>query len=274
VNARQASGPVVSRTPSLSTTPPLNRILLLVLSLLVAAGCIMAGVWQLSRLREKRADNAIRRERLAQPAVDLTSSGTSDTVARFRRVRASGRLDYEREVALTSQSFRGSPGVWLITPLTRAGTDTLVLVARGWVYSPDAATTDFPRWREADSVTLEGYALPFPAPRADTDSSSLAPRAVRRLDHARLTERMGAPIAGYYVVMTSGAGRGDSIPNRLPPPVLTDGPHLSYAVQWFLFATIFGAGGTIVVLRGRRFASGSGGGGGGGGGGERGRGVR
>jgi surfeit locus 1 family protein len=28
------------------------------------------------------------------------------------------------------------------------------------------------------------------------------------------------------------------LPRRLPPPELTNGPHLSYAIQWFSFAAI------------------------------------
>ena len=139
-----------------------------------------------------------------------------------------------------------------MTPLRRTATDTAVLVIRGWVYTPDAKVVDFAYWRERDSASIEGYVLPFASAAPEPDSVAGAPRAFRQFDRARLAARVGSPLAEYYVVMTSGGAAADSTPSRLGDPVLTDGPHLSYAVQWFLFATIFGAGGTVVILRSRR----------------------
>lgn len=225
------------------------------LSLAAAALCVRLGVWQLARLEQRRARNALATERLGQPPEDIARVAGDTGAVRFRRIHASGVFDYDHELARAFQSLNGSPGVHLLTPLKRAGSDTVVIVVRGWVYAPDARTADFAQWREGDSVSLDGYALPFVASDGATDSIAGAARAVSRLDQARLAARVGAPIAGYYVVMTSAAVKGDSIPNRLGEPVLNDGPHLSYAVQWFLFATIFGAGGTVVVLRGRRNAA-------------------
>lgn len=226
--------------------------LLLALSLAAAALCIRLGIWQLARLEQRRAWTSLAHARLAQPVGDLTQIGTDTGEVRFRRAHVTGRFDYAREIARAFQSRNGSPGVHLLTPLVRAGRDTILLVVRGWVYAPDAKTADFQRWREADSITLEGYLLPFPESHAATDSATGASRAVVRLDREKLAARIDAPLAEYYLVMTSGAEKGDSIPTRLGDPILNDGPHLSYAVQWFLFATIFGAGGTVVVLRGRR----------------------
>jgi len=38
---------------------------------------------------------------------------------------------------------------------------------------------------------------------------------------------------------------------RLPTPALDEGPHLSYAFQWFAFAAIALIGGATVAVRGR-----------------------
>jgi surfeit locus 1 family protein len=38
---------------------------------------------------------------------------------------------------------------------------------------------------------------------------------------------------------------------RLPPPALDEGPHLSYAIQWFSFAAIALIGGAAVAVRNR-----------------------
>ena len=39
---------------------------------------------------------------------------------------------------------------------------------------------------------------------------------------------------------------------RLPAPTLDEGPHLSYAIQWFAFAAIALIGGATVAVRERR----------------------
>ncbi len=232
---------------------PRSSALVLLLSILVGIGCVYLGFWQLDRLAQRRARNANALTLLSMPPLTLPGApGESADVEPYRRVRLQGAFDFGREVALTARAREGSPGVYVATPLRLQGSDTLILVLRGWVYSPDAATIDFDRWREPSEVQLDGYALSFSADSPLIDSSRTEPRAVRRLDHARLERRFGAPLAPFYVVMTTGGASGDSTPTRLTDPVLDEGPHLSYAIQWFLFATIFGAGGTLVWFRGQR----------------------
>lgn len=226
-----------------------SSVLVLFLSILVGAGCVYLGFWQLDRLAQRRARNARASARLALPPRDLVAGAGGGAVEPYRRVRALARFDFAREVSLTARSRDGSPGVHLATPIVLPGSDTLVLVLRGWVYSPDAATIDFTRWREPDPGLVEGYALAFDPDSPVADASLTAPRAVRRLDHALLERRFGTPLARYYIVMTAGGTAGDSTPTRLRGPLLDEGPHLSYAMQWFLFATIFGAGGTLVWFR-------------------------
>jgi surfeit locus 1 family protein len=42
------------------------------------------------------------------------------------------------------------------------------------------------------------------------------------------------------------------LPAIVPVPTLDEGPHLSYAIQWFAFATIAVVGGAVLLLRDRR----------------------
>jgi surfeit locus 1 family protein len=226
--------------------------LIITLGLLTAAVCIRLGLWQLDRRTQRQAYNAEATARLANTPIPLREVRGDSAAVRLQRVTASGTWQYADEVALTARSRNGSPGVHILTPLRLADSDTLVLVARGWVYAADAATVDFPRWQEGDSAQFEGFVLPFPRPAETPDTSQIAPRAVTRLDAPRLAARLGAPLAPYYVVLTaSSAADTGEVPVRLTePPVTDEGQHLSYAVQWFLFATIFGAGSVVVALRG------------------------
>ena len=65
----------------------------------------------------------------------------------------------------------------------------------------------------------------------------------------------GYPVSPYYVVWTPPPGRGEppqDRPVRVPPPALDEGSHMSYAIQWFSFATVALVGGAAFVRADRR----------------------
>jgi surfeit locus 1 family protein len=176
----------------------------------------------------------------------------SDTTAvRFRRVRLSGTPDYEREIVLVGRSRGGSPGVNLVTPLRLRDTDTAVLVNRGWVYSPDGTTVDHARWREGDTVAVEGYVEAFADPGpGDLPANQ---RLARRLSHGAVSTRFPYPIAPAYVVaIDAGSTARPDAPVRPAVPTPDEGPHLGYALQWFAFALIALIGAGIALVTGRR----------------------
>lgn len=220
----------------------------LAIPLACAALFVRLGVWQLSRHDERAALNAGLDARLVAPPVPLGDLASDTTEARWTRVTVSGRFRYDLEQIQAGRASEGSPGVHLITPLQREGNDTLVIVTRGWVYSPDAASADLNRWREADSVTLTGYLVPILAEGLAAPAAAAAP--LRSLNLAALQSRIPAPIAPVQIVMTSDSlARADSVPKRLPPPTVDAGPHRSYAVQWFSFALIAIVGGGLLFRR-------------------------
>lgn len=226
----------------------LKTLLALAIPLACAALFVRLGVWQLARHAEVAAFNQGLAARLEAPPQPLGDFAADTTDARWSRVTVTGVFRYDLEQIHAGRASRGSPGVHLLTPLEIPGRDTLVLVTRGWVYAPDAASADLGRWREGDLVTLSGYLLPLPAdgPSAPLDSAS----PIRSLHRAAVEQRIGQPVAPVQIVMTSDSlARLDSVPRRLPPPVLDNGPHRSYAVQWFAFALIAIVGGIALFRR-------------------------
>src|SRR5689334_4365582 len=120
---------------------PRRLILFLLLAVVIAAACIRLGFWQLSRLAQRRARNAVVAARLSQPQAELTTLHP-DSASLLHKAVVTGTPDFEHEILLAARTYQGSPGVWLLTPLRVAGRDTAILVNRGWIYAPDGVSVD------------------------------------------------------------------------------------------------------------------------------------
>jgi cytochrome oxidase assembly protein ShyY1 len=63
---------------------------------------------------------------------------------------------------------------------------------------------------------------------------------------------LGKQVLGGYIEQTAPAPRGDS-PELIPDPEHNDiGPHMAYAIQWWLFSAGVPVGWVILVRRERR----------------------
>jgi surfeit locus 1 family protein len=200
----------------------------------VAAGCVRLGIWQLDRLAQRRAWNAQVAARLALAPLELSGRGVPADSANQRRIVARGVYDFARERVRPGRSFDGTPGVALVTPL-RLSDGSAVLVDRGWVPSPDAYHVDQTRYREADTAVVEGVGVIVPP----------GGRNRGEVDPDRLRDSLPYPLLPFLVRQ---GVTSPGLPRRWPPPALDDGPHLSYAIQWFSFAAIIVVG-TVALLR-------------------------
>jgi surfeit locus 1 family protein len=211
-----------------------SRSVLVAGFLLVAAVCARLGVWQVHRLRERRAANAQSQAARAAPAVQVDSFGLDSSLIN-RRVVLRGRYDHAHEIVLRGRVYAGVPGVEIVSPLLQQS-GPAVLVNRGFVPAPDAVTVDRSTLEELGPVTVQGIALPL-------DSARGAPlqrgteTTWARLDRRAIAQRLPYPIEPLYVRQNPDSTL-PRFPRRLDPPPLDDGPHLSYAIQWFAFSII------------------------------------
>jgi surfeit locus 1 family protein len=221
----------------------------------VAAVCVRLGFWQLDRLEQRRALNARIAAGLAAPPqpVEALLDAPADDVA-YRRVTASGTWDAAHEVLLYGRALDGRPGNHVLTPLVLGGGRAIV-VDRGWVpadavgppVTGEAAAVDGP-------VTVGGTLLPS----EDGDGDEPAGRIVRAVDVAALDGRVPADLVpGRYLLLASQEPAvAAPTPAALPEP--DEGPHLSYAIQWFAFAAIALVGYGLLARRDRAAAPTSG----------------
>jgi surfeit locus 1 family protein len=239
-----------------------NRVFL-ICAVLMTALFVRLGVWQLHRLAERRVYNHVVASRLADAAMPLGAVPSDTAQNHYRRVRFSGTFDFAHEIVLIDRVRDGAPGVDLVTPVhPDSGElgDTAVLINRGWVYSPDGMSVDGARWREPAHVSGTGYVIEFEAWEGPAESPD-HPGEFRWLDRAAIERSLGYPIAAYALVLepdaqaataATPATNGPRVPMRVPPPPLDEGPHLSYAIQWFSFALIALAGTAYALFIGPR----------------------
>lgn len=224
-------------------------LIFVILGSIFALICLRLGFWQLARLSERKALNRELAARATTAPVPLTQLPKDTAAVHFRRVTIKGTYDYSHEIYVTNRTRNGSPGVQIVTPVRQPGKDTAVLVTRGWVYAGDGMTIERSRWKEPDTLNGEAFVVFF---THEDGTAKLAARdkSYRWLDDRTLAQDFPYPIAAYHLILMSGGAKpGPNVPPRLDVPPLDEGPHQSYAIQWFSFATISIIGMFLFVRR-------------------------
>jgi surfeit locus 1 family protein len=215
--------------------------------MLGAALCVRLGIWQVQRLQERRAAKEAALAARAQPPLVLGESPADTTALYDRWVEAKGVYDRDHEIVIRGQALQGAPGLHIVTPLRMEGNDSAVLVLRGFVPSPDAARADLSGLDEPGIRRVRGLAAPlgtgYGQPLDHAGSTTWA-----RLDLAALRARLPYPLLPIVIRQTPDSSLPHS-PRRIAPAEPSEGPHLGYAIQWFLFAVMAAAFAVLVVGR-------------------------
>ena len=213
-----------------------SRVLAGILAAGAAIVCIRLGFWQLDRHKQRATQNAVIEQRLGENPIEPSLELDPDSLE-YRRARIAGVFDFSREVIEQGRVVNGVPSVYVVTPLVMENGDIL-LVERGYAPSPDARGVDVGTLREADSAVVEGVLVRLNGGTLPSDLTW--PIYVRRADPAVLQQLFEEPLLPLVLRRTVMPSPPDGPRpfGAVPLPPLTGGPHLGYAVQWFLFATI------------------------------------
>jgi surfeit locus 1 family protein len=129
-------------------------------TLAAAAGCavlLALGTWQLERLQWKEELIAARTTQFAAPAESLPASSPDWAAWDFRKVRAGGTFDHDREQLFGTYGSDGVVGHHLLTPLIRPD-GAAVLVDRGWIPADKAHPAAHRAGQPAGAVEVGGIA--------------------------------------------------------------------------------------------------------------------
>lgn len=230
------------------------------LVLLVVPSFFLLSRWQLSRLDDRRYLNDLvltHGSRTPVPVTDVMSAGAPpDSVGdaqKWTPVTATGRYDGSREVLVRKRPLEGSNGFWVATPLVLADGSVLV-VNRGWIAASGGATAvqEAPDPPQGE-VTVVGRVQPTEL--APPQPGDLPAGQITDLDVGLVAGSTGAGrlFPGYVDLTSSDPAQAEGL-RALPLPDLSDGPHLSYAVQWIFFAIVAVTGFVLLIRRERDYS--------------------
>lgn len=198
------------------------------------------GFWQLHRVEEKQAINALREARARDAAITLGADAPEDIEAlRYRQVSLRGEYDVAHQFLVDNQLQDQVPGYHVLTPFRIAGSGKAVLVNRGWVpLGPTRAVLPTLDGPPTGVVRVEGtldhlHRVGYRLRGAEIPAAGW-PSLVQLPEPGPLSARLGYPLLPYQVLLAP-AAEGGYVRSwhraRLDPA-----NNRGYALQWFLFA--------------------------------------
>lgn len=222
----------------------------LALAVVFAVVCCLLGTWQWNR----REDALTAIDRLetnydlppAPVAEVLPDPGAFDPDLQWTPVLLEGEYLLGEQLLLRGRWRGGQVGFDVIAPF-RTEQGTVFLVDRGWI--DQASGTERP---ETEPATPAGPTTVIARlrPNEGTIAGRGAPEGqIASVDLPSIAESIGQPTyTGAYGLLVEEGGGVPADVSIASRPILDEGPHLSYTLQWFVFAL----GGFAAVAWGMR----------------------
>ena len=203
-------------------------------TLLGMALFVYLGLWQSGKGDRLQAVLDQRAARHALGPVPVGAALVDAAQLQDAPITVRGVYEPQWQFYLDNRQENDLPGVHVITPLKINGSDTRILINRGWVgwtqgrgVLPVVATP-------AGQVQITGLAsVPstkkfFLMPERPEASNKLVPR----LDLARVAAQLGQPLQPVVLLQDS-TDATDGLVRHWAPPENRVGMHRGYAFQWF-----------------------------------------
>lgn len=207
-----------------------------VVAVLFAAACVVLANWQLER--RDQAVSKIQRmvdnyEKQPIEISALTGISTEEVIPfEWTPVEITGQYLIEDELLVRNRPIAGQPGFLQILPF-RVSSGEVVMIERGWIQADSNLAPATVMTPSSEFKTVKARVrLSEPNPNRDSP-----PGFATSLHLESLDELFDNPIEQRFYLRLISESPGEAIsPQPLSQPVLDEGNHLSYAVQWILFA--------------------------------------
>ncbi|MDX2375281.1 SURF1 family protein [Microbacterium sp. LRZ72] len=210
------------------------------LAVLFAVACAFLAHWQFERNEERAAQLALVETNYdAEPIAweQALAQGRFDPAQEWLPVVMTGRYLEADQLVVRNRPHGGTSAFEVLTPLL---TDEggIVIVDRGWVRPADEGTgpaaIPAPPSGEVTVVARLRPSEPLPT------SGRSAPEGQVPTIHLPVvaTQTGDETITSAYGILVSEDPAPADAPQPLEAPTADPGPHLSYAIQWILFAVM------------------------------------
>ncbi len=209
----------------------------LLVAALFAVACVLLSQWQFSRRAEAVAKINLISENFDQTAVpldELVLEGKFDAALEWRPVQLEGHFLPEDAVLVRNRPLNGQAGFLQVIPFELASGD-IVAVETGWLPTGNKQDSpDLVPLPSAEKVSIVARLRPAePTLGRDAPAGQIATINVESLiEKVQLKQNT---FKDFYV-RAAESYSGNPLPKVLAKPELTEGNHLSYALQWILFA--------------------------------------
>lgn len=223
-------------------------IALAVFVLVLGAVFIRLGEWQIHRLEQRRAQNAQIVRHQSDPVKPWSEvfTGQITDADQWQRVSVTGTYDADHMLTVRYRNVADQAGVEVITPL-RTTDGRTILVNRGFLPRPrnamDVALPDPP----PGTVTVIGHVRRDEVGKSN--ATTPVQNTVRLINSPAIARWLGTPVVDGHIQAISSTPADAADLTEVPTPALDEGPHLSYALQWFVFSLI-AVTGAVVLIRG------------------------
>jgi cytochrome oxidase assembly protein ShyY1 len=206
---------------------------------------VYLSLWQFHRLDDRKAFNREVTERSSLSVVDVSTLDISDPAAvQWRPAGARGTYLPDEQVLIVNRSQGGVAGMNVLTPLL-LDDGRAIIVNRGFIAlnaTPPAAPSG-----EVKVVGLLRSTEGRTTGQAREASGELT--EFFRLDIARLQEQIEPELLNVALVAEVSEPADSTTLRPVSSPELSEGSHLSYAIQWLIFATAVIVGWILAVRK-------------------------
>jgi surfeit locus 1 family protein len=204
-------------------------------------GFIVLGFWQIDRADQKNVLNSNYTDRQQEAIIVLDKNNVIDEKSSllWRKVEFKGSFINKQNIILDNQIFNQIAGFNIITPFKIKGSDSLVLINRGW--HPNLKNREtLPIINEiSDERILQGHIASFPVSGIKLGKNNIETLnsqifRFQRLDAAELNYFFSAKIMPYMIYLDPIIDKELYGNFKLPAP--DSQKNYGYAFQWFAFA--------------------------------------
>lgn len=210
----------------------------LALTMLFAAVCTGLGFWQLARRDEALTELAKIDANFDSSPVSLTDALPSlDAFSESQKwlpVTMTGTYLLEDELLVRNRPLNVTPGFEVLTPL-RLNDGTVFVVDRGWL--PTGERQDAPDLVPAPPMGQVSVVVRLKAGEPTLNNRTASGNQIATVNLTDVAGRLDMPTytGAYGLLDSENPAPLEKRPTSVVKPIRDEGPHLSYAFQWYVF---------------------------------------